>query len=229
MATPVKRQKRTSKRRRSVLDASLRCFLRHGVAAATIEQIRDASGASAGSIYHHFGSKQGIAVALYVEGMEELAARYRAAVAEQAPLEAGLLGILQSYFQWMVEHRDWGMYLLRVATADLSAADAEAVDAINRRSRQVVVDWLRPRAERGEILELPEDLYDALVFGQSTHFARHWLAGRLKTDPAVAVRHFATTAWQALTGAAAAARGKPKPAAAARGRRSKKDPQRSRS
>lgn len=213
MSTTLPRQKRTSKRRRSILDASLRCFLRHGVEAATIEQIRDASGASSGSIYHHFGSKQGIAVALYVEGMEELDELYRAAMHGQTSLAAGLRAIVQNYFQWVVKNRDWAMYLLRVATADLSAADAARVDEINRSSRQALIDWLRPFAAKGELLDLPEDLYSSLVFGPCSHFARHWLAGRLKTEPSVAAERFAITVCQSLTGGQRAAVRKTKPTA----------------
>ncbi|MBS0207858.1 MAG: TetR/AcrR family transcriptional regulator [Planctomycetes bacterium] len=228
MSTDLKRRKQTSKRRRSILDASLRCFLRHGVEAATIEQIRDASGASSGSIYHHFGSKQAIAVALYVEGMEELAELYRAAMQGQTSLEAGLRAIVRSYFQWVVKNRDWAMYLLRVATADLSADDAAHVDELNRRTRQALSAWLCPFAERGELIDVPDDLYTSLVFGPLTHFARHWLAGRLKIDPAVAARHFATTVWLSLTGGTSERTStRAKAATLPRGLRTKKDSRRS--
>src|SRR5215470_14374357 len=59
----------SERRRKSILDAALACFLERGVAATTTEEIRDRSGASIGSIYHHFGDKEGLAGALYVEGI----------------------------------------------------------------------------------------------------------------------------------------------------------------
>src|SRR5689334_13103758 len=88
----------TSKRRRAILDAALSCFLKSGFDAATIEHIRDASGASFGSIYHHFGSKQAIAAALYVEGLHELDLALSAARESQANVRDGLKAQVQGYF-----------------------------------------------------------------------------------------------------------------------------------
>ena len=198
MPTRVTRQQQTSMRRRSILDASLRCFLHHGVEAATIEQIRDASGASSGSIYHHFGSKGAIAIALYVEGLQELDVLYRQAIAGQSSLEAGLRRVIRCYFSWVDRNRDWALYLLRVATADLSAPDVEAVDESNRRTREMMIEWLRPFAQRGELIDMPEGLYPSIIFGPCSHFARHWLVGRISVDLPTAARHFAAAAFASL-------------------------------
>lgn len=192
------RPKRTSKRRRDILDASLRCFMEHGIEAATIEQIREASGASSGSIYHHFGSKQAIAIALYLEGMEELATVFRQAMSREDDLRLGIQRILKSYFRWVGDHREWALYLLRVATADTPAEDGATIDEINRRTRDDLSNWLKPFAERGEILELPNELYASILFGPATHYARHWLVGRLTLDLNTVARHLAEVTWRAL-------------------------------
>lgn len=193
------RQKRTQKRRRDILSASLRCFLQHGVDAATIEQIRHGSGASAGSIYHHFGSKQGIAVALYVEGQQELAEVFRNAMVGQDSLREGIGAIIGGYCRWVADNPDWAMYLLRVATADLSDTDAAAISDIIRQIRDDLIAWLRPFAERGELADLPEDLYTSVVHGGSSHFARHWLAGRQEIELTAAAAHLAESTYRALT------------------------------
>ena len=56
-------------RRQVILDAALEAFAERGTAAATVDDVRRRSGASVGSIYHHFGDKEGLAAALYVEGL----------------------------------------------------------------------------------------------------------------------------------------------------------------
>lgn len=187
--------KRTSKRRRDILDASLRCFMQHGIEAATIEQIREASGASSGSIYHHFGSKQAIAVALYLDGMEELSIVLRNAMQEQSNLRQGIRDVIAAYLHWVSKHRDWALYLLRVATADLTIDDANTIDEINRRSREDLSQWLRPYVDQGEIDQLPDELYASLIYGASTHFARHWLVGRLTLDVDLVIETLANAAW----------------------------------
>lgn len=200
MNTPSTRktQKRTTKRRRDILNASLRCFLRHGVEASTIEQIRDASGASAGSIYHHFGSKQAIAVALYVEGMRDLARAMSEAMNRHTPLADGLEALIGAYFHWVGKNRDWALYLLRVATADLSTSESEQIDQVNAQARKDLGEWLKPFVESGEIRHFPEEIYASLVYGPGTHFVRHALSGRIDLDFHVAVKILSEAAYHSL-------------------------------
>jgi AcrR family transcriptional regulator len=56
-------------RQEAILSAALECFTSRGFAATTVEEIRRRSGASIGSIYHHFGGKEGLAAELCVEGL----------------------------------------------------------------------------------------------------------------------------------------------------------------
>src|SRR5215475_5808955 len=58
-------------RQRGILMAALDCFTTRGVSATTLEDIRAKSGASIGSIYHHFRSKENLAATLYVEGLRD--------------------------------------------------------------------------------------------------------------------------------------------------------------
>ena len=50
--------------RKSVLDAALRVFSRKGYAAAALEDIAAEAGVTRGAIYHHFGSKEKLYIAL---------------------------------------------------------------------------------------------------------------------------------------------------------------------
>ena len=68
MVQRSKQQARTATRRKEILQAALSCFSEQGFDATTVEQIRHRSGASTGSIYHHFKNKAHIAAALYLEG-----------------------------------------------------------------------------------------------------------------------------------------------------------------
>jgi AcrR family transcriptional regulator len=59
----------TVERRRQIIQAALSCFTAMGFANTTMEEIRIRSGASNGSIYHHFKNKDQLAVAVYLEGI----------------------------------------------------------------------------------------------------------------------------------------------------------------
>ena len=65
-AKKVKPRKRLTgdERRESILEAALGCFLEKGYIATTINDIREASGATTGSIYHFFDGKGALAMAL---------------------------------------------------------------------------------------------------------------------------------------------------------------------
>lgn len=181
----------TSKRRRAILDAALSCFLKAGFEAATIEHIRDASGASFGSIYHHFGSKQAIAAALYVEGIQELDHALRTARESHDNVRDGIMAQVRGYFDWLTTHRDMALFVFRVSTADQVGQPAQQIDSVNRRSQDGLAAWLEPFVKRGEVVRMPPDLYDTVVYGPLSHFARHWLAGREELQVEDVVEHLA--------------------------------------
>ncbi|WP_228145041.1 TetR/AcrR family transcriptional regulator, partial [Acinetobacter baumannii] len=68
-----------------------------GVEATTIEMIRDRSGASIGSLYHHFGNRERIIAALYLEGIGEYAALLEAGLIETLDAEACVRLFVTSY------------------------------------------------------------------------------------------------------------------------------------
>ena len=56
-------------RRDAILEAALDCFASYGFAKTTMDDIRLRAGASTGSLYHHFKSKEQLAAELYLEGV----------------------------------------------------------------------------------------------------------------------------------------------------------------
>ncbi len=69
---PDGRRARTS---RAILDAASRLFFERGLQRTTIDEIAEAAGVSVGSVYVHFGSKEGLYLAL-VEHAVELSEEY---------------------------------------------------------------------------------------------------------------------------------------------------------
>jgi AcrR family transcriptional regulator len=71
-------------RRQSILDAAVRIFATRGVAAATMAEIAEEAGLSAGAIYRYFESKQDLATASFRECAGQIAEQWRLQV-ESAP------------------------------------------------------------------------------------------------------------------------------------------------
>jgi AcrR family transcriptional regulator len=198
MRTSSRQRSTTVFRRRQILDAALNCFLRQGIEATTMEHIRDASGASHGSIYHHFGSKEAIALALYEEGMHDYQEAVLSELARQTTVNDGIHAIIATHLRWTAADPNRSLYLTRVASADTTGATTERITAVNREFFHKIQDWLRPFVERREVIQAPFDLYVPLLLGATAHLCRHWLAGRITGKLPSFANDLANAAWRSL-------------------------------
>ena len=198
MKSAKPRRPATEKRRRDILDAALKCFLESGVAGTSIEQIRKRSGASHGSIYHLFRSKDEIALTLFVEGMQVYHEKIVRAVDATTTARELIGAIVAAHMEDVVSNPPLSIYLTRLGMADddgqidrqYQAANDQFVDAI----------WMRlePFVERGEIARLPKEIYFSLITGPAAHLCRGWLRGRVQFDLLSAVDSLADAAWKSL-------------------------------
>src|SRR5947209_6583081 len=166
-------------RRAAILDAALAEFNAHGLAGASIEDVRRRSGASVGSIYHHFGGKDGIAGALYLEGLREYQEMFVAALARAQSTRHGVEGAVHHHIRWVAGQPELARFLLLVGDATVVASTEGALRELNRSFFGQVLRWTRPRVEAGELRELSLELMTALWLGPTQELARVWLAGRM--------------------------------------------------
>src|SRR3989440_1712062 len=148
----------TVMRRQSILDAALHLFATRGLRATSIEDICAASGASNGSLYHHFGSKEGIAATLYASAIEDYQRGALAVFGNAQSAEAGFCGCVDHYLQWVVDHRELALLMLAVEHSDVRDLAADQVAALNETFRAEVGEWMRGRAAAGELPDVPADL-----------------------------------------------------------------------
>ena len=79
---------RTAQTQRALLDAARDVFTRQGFAEASIADVVERAGSSVGSLYHHFGGKSELFIALWQEHQQAYEAAASAAVASAR--EAGV-------------------------------------------------------------------------------------------------------------------------------------------
>ncbi|GII31816.1 TetR/AcrR family transcriptional regulator [Planotetraspora mira] len=102
---------RTAQTRRSMLDAAREVFSEHGFADAVVADVVERAGSSVGSLYHHFGGKTELFLALWDDhqSSHEQAAVSSVAEARQAgvtgPVEQFIAGA-RAYLQGSWERRD---------------------------------------------------------------------------------------------------------------------------
>jgi AcrR family transcriptional regulator len=186
-------------RRAAILDAALAEFTTQGVAGASIEDIRRRCGASVGSIYHHFGDKDGIAGALFLDGLRDYQHGFLAALAEARSTPDGIEQGVLHHLGWITDHRELARFLLLGRDARVVVATERPLRELNRRFFAAVTKWTAPRVAHGELLALDPEVMTALWIGPSQDLARHWLAGRTRASLIDAAPVLAEAARRCLT------------------------------
>ena len=117
MISESRRNAMTGSRRQAILQAALQSFLSKGFTDTTMEDIRQISGASTGSIYHHFENKETIAIELYREGRQQLNAALFKSLSNTDPRQA-LKEIVYNYLDWFEQFPDLGLYVIQAANTE---------------------------------------------------------------------------------------------------------------
>lgn len=194
-ASPTAARPSSQPRRAAILAAALDCFVRQGYTATTVEDVCRASGASVGSVYHHFGGKDRIAAALYVDSLAGYQAGFLATLHAQDDARAGVEALVRHHLRWVRDRADVARFVLAVGETEVLAAAASVLRRRNRAFFAAVGEWF---GEHPELPDLPPDLLEPLLLGPAQEFARHWLAGRATTMPERAEAVLAAAAWHAL-------------------------------
>jgi AcrR family transcriptional regulator len=159
-------------RREAILEGAMESFAATG--STTIEDVRRRSGASVGSIYHHFGGKDGIAAALYLETLRRYQEGVLRALGRADGAEDGIEALVRHHLRWVERNPDRARFLLQGGA--LREAAGEELGELNRAISAAVEEWVE---KRPEIRPLPLEVFYATVIGPAQEVSRLWLAGRI--------------------------------------------------
>ncbi|MFE9840624.1 TetR/AcrR family transcriptional regulator [Streptomyces goshikiensis] len=181
-----------------VLTTALRVYAAHGQQGFTVGSVTAASGVSLGSLYHHFGSFDGLAAALYTRCMGELFDAMTAAVTRTRTARTGVHALVRSYLGFTREHRDAALFLHASAYSGYLAAHAEEISAAKEAKLAAIGAWTRRQVLKGEIVPLPGPLVEVLVMGPVSEAARRWLSSTYAFDLDEAERLLPDAVWRTL-------------------------------
>jgi AcrR family transcriptional regulator len=181
-----------------VLTTALRLYGETDGQGFTVNAVTTASGVSLGSLYHHFGSFDGLAAALYIRCTSELFDGMIAALQRSRTARTGVRALVREYLRFTEEHRDAALFIHASAYSGYLAAHAEEVRAAKAAILAPVAAWLVPRMEAGEIAPVSPSLVEVLVLGPAAEAARRWLAGTYDMDLGEAARLLPDRIWRSL-------------------------------
>lgn len=185
-------------RRTAILDAALACFVADGLAGASIDDVRARSGASVGSMYHHFGGRDGLAGAVYVRALADYQGAFLRTLSEHDDAGSGVTAAVATHLRWCLTDRpDAARFLLFCGDAARSAAPDDLAVA-NRAFFGTVLRWWRRQVDARAVRDLPVDVLYALWLGPAQEYCRLALAGRTGTRAPDARAELADGAWRAL-------------------------------
>lgn len=187
----------TEERRASVLAAALDCFIRNGIEGTTIGDIQRAARCSVGSLYHHFGSKEGIAEELFIDGIGRFNRGLVRRLKRCRSAEESVKAVVRFYSDWSTRHRALASYL-HSRDIDFSDAARARLKAEYRAYITEVFTWFAPFVRDGEMRVLPRDAYVPLISGPIQEYVRRWLSGHYERPPGAMKALFAEAAWKSV-------------------------------
>jgi AcrR family transcriptional regulator len=185
-------------RKDEILQAALACVTEVGVDATTIEMIRERSGASIGSLYHHFGNKERILAALYLAGTAQYAVLLEQGFTRAHSAEACVKLLVTSYIDWVVANPDWARFILHSRARVEASEMGEQLREANRRHYEQIYQALAAYREQGCFKPMPVDCFASVIIGPTHDFSRNWLAGRARSELADCRELFAQIAWESV-------------------------------
>ncbi|MEU7133452.1 TetR/AcrR family transcriptional regulator [Streptomyces sp. NPDC046261] len=181
-----------------LLTAALRVYATSGQQGFTVNAVTSASGVSLGSLYHHFGSFDGLAAGLYIRCLKQLCDEIFASVGRTRTARTGLRALVTAYLRFTVERRDVALFLHASAYSGYLAAHAEEIRAAKEAKLAAITEWLKPRIAAGEIADLPAPVLEVLVMGPVEETARRWLSSTYDIDLREAERILPDRIWRSL-------------------------------
>lgn len=173
-------------RRQEILSAALACAAQAGVDAVSIDGVRARCGASVGSIYHHFGSREGIVAALFFDIFAAQSRSVQAQLDAAVGVEAGVQALVTGYLDWVVAQPVQARFLFQARSPVASGPRSTELAEAARGRNQALLAWFEPHRRGGALRDLPCELMPSLVMGPVQSYCRAWLSERAGQGAALA-------------------------------------------
>lgn len=184
--------------KRQILTGALACFDEFGIEATTVEVIRTRANSSVGSIYHHFGNKEGLIAALFFAALDDQLNLIRPRMKSADTSRAAIGQLIHSYLEWVTNKPELARFLSNARHSVVNGPYNKDLTARNKQRFGDLQKWLALGVENRSIRPLPKETYASLLIGPSENYCRAWLSGRVKAEPIDYAAIFADAAWRVV-------------------------------
>lgn len=192
------KQHRGEQTAQRLLTAALDTYADNGPDGFTVHAVAATSGISLGSLYHHFGSFDGLAAVLYGRCLAELLDALICALEHTDTPGAGVRAVVVAYLRFVQEHPTQARFIHASSGASYLPAHASLIAEVKAPRMARLQAWLGPHVAAGAIVDLPAPLTEMLVIGPVAELARRWLAGNSEVDLDQAADLLPERVWRSL-------------------------------
>ncbi|MFH8569332.1 TetR/AcrR family transcriptional regulator [Streptomyces sp. NPDC017993] len=158
-----------------VLEAALRVYAASGDQGLTVSAVTKASGVSLGSLYHHFGSLDGLVASLALRWLSRLLSEVVGALERTRTARSGIRAVVRAYLGFVRDHPDAARLVHSVPADRYGMAHAKEIRDSQEARLSPVAGWIRTRIDSGELAPLPVPLIESFILGPVVAVARRWL------------------------------------------------------
>lgn len=181
-----------------VLESARAALVERGVEGTAIDDLRRATGKSVGSLYHRFGSKEGLAAAVYADALAAYQSAFVDELRAHPDAAAGVKAVVLRHVDWHERNPDRARFLHENGGLARREPGVTLVAELNETFFDETLRWWRTHVGYGAVRDLPFDLAYVLWLGAAQEYCRLWLAGATRVGTRAAKRTLAEGAWNSL-------------------------------
>jgi AcrR family transcriptional regulator len=185
-------------RRDAILDAALRLSASRGLDGVSTAEVCRASGATNGSVFHFFPTKDDLHAALYLRALATYQEAIASGLERSRSAREGVRGVVLDHVAWVAAHPAEARFLHEGRRGATSASLLDEIEERNARFFGRFAAWLRAQAAAGAIRKVPPDVVFAIVFGPVSMITRDFMRGTDAERLREVAPSLADAAWSAL-------------------------------
>lgn len=161
--------------RSALLDAALNLFALRGYDAVGVQEIVDAVGVTKPTLYHYFGSKQGLLQALLTERFQAFNQQVQEAAAYHGDLTYNLTRLANVFFEFARQNRTFYRMQLSMWFAPFDSEPYQLVAAWDREHYRIVEEMFLQAARDHGNTRGRHQVYAATFIGMLNTYVGLWL------------------------------------------------------
>ncbi|PKN75757.1 MAG: TetR/AcrR family transcriptional regulator [Deltaproteobacteria bacterium HGW-Deltaproteobacteria-10] len=188
----------SGKRTSDIIQAALACFTELGFNNTSMADICTRANASTGSVYHHFKSKELLAAAVYLEGIETYQSGLLEIFKKEKDPYDGISSVIEYHLKWVQNNPDWAQFLFQKRHSSFLVETENALITLNKKFKQGIEGWFKHHIKAGKIRPLAWDVIISLLLGPCQEYTKLYMSKKTVTKIDEAVHELSLAAWSSL-------------------------------